>query len=184
MPNNRPRLRRLAQAAMAKRWPAVVAITTLLLPALYAAGQLNLDIRAIRFLAPDSPTRQMAEMMDARMGGINIVQLDFDTGKPNGINHTVLDRWDDFVMQQLKQPTFNLIILYSISNRFETHRHCFTDQCRVGPIQYSNFPQTVRPDIIRTSDFLMVNKVLPPGGRLDDPQCEGLCHRQQGIFVS
>ena len=71
---------------MAKRWPAVVAITTLLLPALYAAGQLNLDIRAIRFLAPDSPTRQMAEMMDARMGGINIVQLDFDTGKPNGIN--------------------------------------------------------------------------------------------------
>ena len=28
----------------------------------------------------------MAEMMDARMGGINIVQLDFDTGKPNGIN--------------------------------------------------------------------------------------------------
>ena len=79
-------LRRLGQAAMAKRWPAVVAITTLLLPALYAAGQLNLDIRAIRFLAPDSPTRQMAEMMDARMGGINIVQLDFDTGKPNGIN--------------------------------------------------------------------------------------------------
>ena len=78
--------RRLGQAAMAKRWPAVVAITTLLLPALYAAGQLNLDIRAIRFLAPDSPTRQMAEMMDARMGGINIVQLDFDTGKPNGIN--------------------------------------------------------------------------------------------------
>ena len=47
---------------------------------------LNIDIRAIRFLAPDSPTRQMAEMMDARMGGINIVQLDFDTGKPNGIN--------------------------------------------------------------------------------------------------
>ncbi|SVA24014.1 uncharacterized protein METZ01_LOCUS76868, partial [marine metagenome] len=78
--------RRLGQAAMAKRWPAVVAITTLLLPALYAAGQLNLDIRAIRFLAPDSPTRQMAEMIDARMGGINIVQLDFDTGKPNGIN--------------------------------------------------------------------------------------------------
>jgi predicted RND superfamily exporter protein len=78
--------RRLGQAAMAKRWPAVVATTTLLLPALYAAGQLNLDIRAIRFLAPASPTRQMAEMIDARMGGINIVQLDFDSGKPNGIN--------------------------------------------------------------------------------------------------
>ena len=77
---------RLGQAAMAKRWPAVVATTTLLLPALFAAGHLNLDIRAVRFLSPDSPTRKMAEMMDARMGGINIVQLDFDTGKPNGIN--------------------------------------------------------------------------------------------------
>ena len=71
---------------MAKRWPALVATTTLLLPALFAAGHLNLDIRAVRFLSPESPTRKMAEMMDARMGGINIVQLDFDTGKPNGIN--------------------------------------------------------------------------------------------------
>ena len=77
---------RLGQAAMAKRWPALVATTTLLLPALFAAGHLNLDIRAVRFLSPESPTRKMAEMMDARMGGINIVQLDFDTGKPNGIN--------------------------------------------------------------------------------------------------
>ena len=64
----------------------MVVITTLLLPALYAAAHLNLDIRAIRFLSPDSPTRQMAELMDAKMGGINIVQLDFDTGRPNGIN--------------------------------------------------------------------------------------------------
>ena len=77
---------KLGQAAMAKRWPAVVVSTTFLLPALFAAGHLNLDIRAVRFLSPDSPTRKMAEMMDARMGGINIVQLDFDTGKPNGIN--------------------------------------------------------------------------------------------------
>ena len=84
--NNRPLFRRLGQAAMARRWPAMVVITTLLLPALYAAAHLNLDIRAIRFLSPDSPTRQMAELMDAKMGGINIVQLDFDTGKPNGIN--------------------------------------------------------------------------------------------------
>ena len=84
--NNRPLFRRLGQAAMARRWPAMVVITTLLLPALYAAAHLNLDIRAIRFLSPDSPTRQMAELMDSKMGGINIVQLDFDTGRPNGIN--------------------------------------------------------------------------------------------------
>ena len=77
---------RIGQTAMSKRWPTVVVSTTLLLPALFAAGHLNLDIRAVRFLSPDSPTRKMAEMMDARMGGINIVQLDFDTGKPNGIN--------------------------------------------------------------------------------------------------
>jgi predicted RND superfamily exporter protein len=76
----------LGHARLARRWQTLVVAVILLLSALFAATHLNIDIRAIRFLAPDSPTREMAEMMDARMGGINIVQLDFDSGKPNGIN--------------------------------------------------------------------------------------------------
>ncbi|MBT4623537.1 MAG: MMPL family transporter [Verrucomicrobia bacterium] len=74
------------QTYFMRRWQTLVVAVILLLSALFAATHLNIDIRAIRFLAPDSPTREVAEMMDARMGGINIVQLDFDSGKPNGIN--------------------------------------------------------------------------------------------------
>jgi predicted RND superfamily exporter protein len=74
------------QACLMRRWQTLVVAVILLISALFAASHLNIDIRAVRFLAPDSPTREMAEMMDARMGGINIVQLDFDSGKPNGIN--------------------------------------------------------------------------------------------------
>ena len=75
-----------AQARLVQRWQTVTVAVLLFLSALFAATHLNIDIRAIRFLAPDSPTRQMAELMDERMGGINIVQLDFDSGKPSGIN--------------------------------------------------------------------------------------------------
>ena len=76
----------LGQAPLGQRWQTVTVAVLLFLPALFAATHLNIDIRAVRFLAPDSPTREMAEMMDARMGGINIVQLDFDSGKAGGIN--------------------------------------------------------------------------------------------------
>ena len=74
------------QACLIRRWQTLVVSVILLLSAFFASTHLNIDIRAVQFLAPDSPTREMAEMMDARMGGINIVQLDFDSGKPNGIN--------------------------------------------------------------------------------------------------
>ena len=77
---------RLGQATKTRRWAASVLGTAVLLAALPAAKQLNIDIRAVQFLSPKSHTRQMAEMMDERMGGINIVQMDFDTGKPGGIN--------------------------------------------------------------------------------------------------
>ncbi|MDP7013940.1 MAG: MMPL family transporter [Verrucomicrobiota bacterium] len=113
--NDRPLFRRLGQAAMARRWPAVAVITTLLLPALYAASHLNLDIRAIRFLSTDSPTRQMAEMMDARMGGINIVQLDFDTGRPNGINQLGFLRGMDSV-QEFAEETGGFSSTYSYAS--------------------------------------------------------------------
>ena len=56
------------------------------IPALIAVSKLNIDIRAIQFLSTESHTRQMAEMIDSRMGGINVVQIDFKTDKPGGIN--------------------------------------------------------------------------------------------------
>lgn len=76
----------LGQAAVKNRWVTVALAAVIFFPALYAVNRLNIDIRAIHFLSPDSHTRQMAEMMDSRMGGINVVQMDFKTDKPSGIN--------------------------------------------------------------------------------------------------
>ena len=84
--NSRTFFARLGQATKTRRWTAGVLGAAVLVAALPAAKQLNIDIRAVQFLSPKSHTRQMAEMMDERMGGINIVQMDFDTGKPGGIN--------------------------------------------------------------------------------------------------
>jgi predicted RND superfamily exporter protein len=44
------------------------------------------DIRAIEFLHPDSASRRTIELLDERLGGINIFQLQVDSGKPGGIN--------------------------------------------------------------------------------------------------
>ena len=76
----------LGQAASKRRLVTVALAVLIFIPALIAANWLNIDIRAIHFLSPHSHTRQMAEMMDDRMGGINVVQMDFKTDKPSGIN--------------------------------------------------------------------------------------------------
>jgi predicted RND superfamily exporter protein len=47
---------------------------------------MRTDIRAIEFLHPASQSRQVIELLDERLGGINIFQLTVDTGKPGGIN--------------------------------------------------------------------------------------------------
>ncbi|MED5453809.1 MAG: MMPL family transporter [Verrucomicrobiota bacterium] len=76
----------LGQVTIEHRWYAAVLTVLILLPTLFAVKQLNIDVRAIQFLSPKSHTRQMAEMIDTRMGGINVVQMDFKTNKPSGIN--------------------------------------------------------------------------------------------------
>ena len=76
----------LGQAAANCRWVTFALAAIIFIPALFAVNRLNIDIRAIFFLSPESHSRQMAEMMDSRMGGINVVQMDFKTDKPNGIN--------------------------------------------------------------------------------------------------
>jgi predicted RND superfamily exporter protein len=49
-------------------------------------GMIRTDIRAVEFLARQSPTRQAVEELDRIYGGINVVQIEFDSGAPNGIN--------------------------------------------------------------------------------------------------
>ncbi|MCG8364897.1 MAG: MMPL family transporter, partial [Pseudanabaenales cyanobacterium] len=49
-------------------------------------GKIRTDVRAVEFLGADSPTRQTVEMFDTVYGGINVVQIDLDTGETNGVN--------------------------------------------------------------------------------------------------
>ena len=88
--NNRianPLFASLGQAAITYRWITVAFALLIFILGFFAAQRLNVDIRAIHFLSPDSHTRQIAEMIDERMGGINVVQMDFETDKPSGINN-------------------------------------------------------------------------------------------------
>ena len=76
----------LSQKTNKYRWITISLAFFIFIPALIAVSKLNIDIRAIQFLSTESHTRQMAEMIDSRMGGINVVQIDFKTDKPGGIN--------------------------------------------------------------------------------------------------
>jgi uncharacterized protein len=49
-------------------------------------GRIRTDIRAVEFLSPESPTRKAVEEFDRVYGGINVVQIELDTGAPNGVN--------------------------------------------------------------------------------------------------
>ena len=50
-------------------------------------SQVRTDVRASEFLNSQSPTRQMIQKMDEAYGGINIVQLEVDSGLTNGLNN-------------------------------------------------------------------------------------------------
>ena len=48
-------------------------------------GRIRTDIRAVEFLSPKSPSRLAFEEMDRVYGGINVVQIQIDSGKSNGV---------------------------------------------------------------------------------------------------
>ena len=76
----------LIKSAIKYRWITIAFAFLIFVPALITVNKLNIDIRAIQFLSIESHTRKMAEMIDSRMGGINVVQIDFQTDKSGGIN--------------------------------------------------------------------------------------------------
>lgn len=64
-----------------------------------AVGLPNLrtDIRAVEFLDPTSPTRRAVEELDRVYGGINVVQIEIDSGKTNGVNELAYLKYLDEV---------------------------------------------------------------------------------------
>lgn len=67
------------------RWIWGATIATAILIAI-GVSRVRTDIRAIEFLNKESPTRQAAEVMNNVYGGINVFQIEIDSGAPAGIN--------------------------------------------------------------------------------------------------
>ncbi len=62
-------------------------------------GRIRTDIRAVEFLNPQSPTRKAVEEFDHVYGGINVVQIELDTGAPNGVNSLPFLRYVESVQE-------------------------------------------------------------------------------------
>lgn len=57
-----------------------------ILVAAFGIGMTRTDIRAVEFLNRKSPTRQAVEELDRVYGGINVLQLEIDSGANGGLN--------------------------------------------------------------------------------------------------
>jgi predicted RND superfamily exporter protein len=68
-----------------RRW---VMAGSLLATVVAVAGlsRLRTDVRIIEMLGAGSPTRQALVELDQAYGGINVVQVEFDSGRTNGVN--------------------------------------------------------------------------------------------------
>ncbi len=80
-------IRRFATGPSHANWKYIL-IGTLILGVVLVPGWLKIkaDVRAVDFLNKSSPTRQFAEQMDEHFGGINLFQIEIDSGRPNGAN--------------------------------------------------------------------------------------------------
>lgn len=82
----------LDQAARWTAWLAahrrgiLVAGAALFVAAATGSAFIRTDIRAVEFLEPNSPTRRAMEALDRVYGGINVVQIELDTGRAGGVN--------------------------------------------------------------------------------------------------
>ncbi|MCB9899290.1 MAG: MMPL family transporter [Planctomycetes bacterium] len=84
-PGHRARLQPFV-AFVSRRRVALLAVTALLcLASLPALDGVRTDLRAIEFLSPDSPSRQGLQFVDANVGGMNVFELELDTGRAGGI---------------------------------------------------------------------------------------------------
>jgi predicted RND superfamily exporter protein len=75
-------------AAWSARFRVPIVLVTIACVGFAGMGwmQVRTDIRAVEFLNPASPTRQAVETLDHVYGGVNVVQIDIDSGASNGVN--------------------------------------------------------------------------------------------------
>lgn len=57
----------------------------LLLLSLPGLPRVRTDVRVVEFIQPGHPVRETIELLDRELGGINIFQVDVDSGRPGGM---------------------------------------------------------------------------------------------------
>lgn len=67
--------------------------------AVWGLKSIRTDIRVVEFLNRASPTRQTLEEFDRIYGGINVVQIEVDSGRANGINDLPFLRYVERVQE-------------------------------------------------------------------------------------
>lgn len=76
--------------------------------------QTETDVRAVDFLNPSSPTRRAVERLDASYGGVNVVQIEVDSGRTNGVNRVEFLRYLDELQQfAFAQPEVTAVYSYA-----------------------------------------------------------------------
>jgi hypothetical protein len=91
----------LAIHAFCMRRPRVILAAAFVVLVFSGIGlaRLRTDVRAVEFLNRRSPTRQAVEEIDRRYGGVNVVQLEVDSGQADGINALPFLRYLDSVQR-------------------------------------------------------------------------------------
>ena len=98
----------------AVRQPMVVLLVLSAVLLVAGLSQVRTDVRAVEFLNRASPTRVMIEEMDEAYGGINVVQVQVDSGMTNGLNNPYFLQYLDSVHQMAaREPGVTAVYSYT-----------------------------------------------------------------------
>lgn len=161
------------------------------------------DIRAVEFLKPGSKTRQIMETMDRSFGGVNVVQIDFDSGEADGVNRMGFLQYLDGVQKFAeKRGTFSGVYSYAslmamINQVWENERPGslrlpdseFVVRLFVMGLRAQHFPflTTLASEDARTAHLVLRTRDMPAGKYLAEVQSVltwAESHRPTGVQVS
>jgi uncharacterized protein len=145
-----------------RTWILTVAIV-LGVAALLGLPRLRTDVRAVEFLNPSSPTRRAMELIDTHYGGINVVQLDIDSGRADGINALPFLHYLESI-EEFAETHPDVSAVYSYAQLLAMMNQIW-EQERPGSLRLPS-----NPLLLRTFTFALHASPLPFLAALSDPE--------------
>jgi len=146
-------------------------------------GRVRTDIRAVEFLGEASPTRQAVEEMDRVYGGINVVQIELDSGVENGVNQEGYLRYVASLQEYVEgRPEVSAVYSYAQlmammnqiwegggASALELPRQPWLLQLFVVALQTQNYPflTALADKAFRTGYLVMRTRDMPAQRYLD-----------------